>query len=116
MSIARQVKISLNLQRLADTARRLGYRVHQDAVCYGYYSQAMENGKRFPLVIETGHGNRFQIGVEENGLTTDMHGGYVQGTLNQLLPAYYEDMATEAGFQVVDQTQTNEEIVMRISR
>lgn len=116
MSIAREVKVKFDLDRLAKAAQSIGLRVHRDAQCMGYYSEAMANGKRFPLVIETGQGSRFQIGVDENGITTDMHGGYVQGKLNELLPAYYGEMAADAGFQVTEQTENAEEIVLHVSR
>jgi len=116
MSLARSVKASFNLDRMAAAAQRLGFNVERNALAIGYYtSSGMNNNQKFPLVIK-GKSGRFDIGVTEEGLTTDYHGGYVQQDLNKILPAYYTEAATDAGFQVMGQNETAEELVITIGR
>jgi hypothetical protein len=118
MSIARTVKSSFNLDRMAAAAIKLGFKVDRDAIAYGYYTghnNGLENNRKFPLVIR-GKQGRFDIGVTEEGLCTDMHGGYVQNDLNQILPNYYSTAAEDAGFSVMSQNETKDEIVLTISR
>ena len=118
MSIARTVKKSFNLQRMEAAALRMGFQIAHDTEAYGYYTSrnnGLNNNQKFPLVIR-GKNGRFDIGVTEEGLCTDMHGGYVQDALNKILPNYYATAAEESGFQVMDTTETKDELVLTISR
>lgn len=118
MSIARTVKSSFDINRMAEAAERMGYKVDRNAIAYGYYTghnNGLNNNQKFPLVIR-GKQGRFDIGVTEDGLCTDMHGGYVQSSLNEILPNYYSTAATDAGFSVMEQTETKDEIILHIGR
>lgn len=118
MSIARTVKSNFNIDRMAAAAISLGFTVDRNAMAYGYYQghgNGLQNNKKFPLVIR-GKSGRFDIGVTEEGLCTDMHGGHVQSDLNKILPRYYATAAEESGFQVMDTVETKDELVLTISR
>lgn len=117
MSIARTVKVNFNLDRLAAAAQALGFTVERNAEVIGYYlNSPMQNGKKFPLVIR-GKSGRFDAGFTEESLVADFHMNYVNNDmLNKVLPGYYAGMAEENGFSVLDQTETADEIVLRVSR
>lgn len=116
MSVAREVKQTFDLDQLASAAEKQGYTVERNAVAYGYYSGAMHNGKKFPLVIKgKGHSGRFDMAFTEDKMVHDAHGGYTEQALAKILPEYYRDAIEANGYTIDSVENTHQEIIITVN-
>jgi hypothetical protein len=105
MSLARTVKAKFNLDQLAAAAERKGFHV-------------TKGNKNIEIRKVDGQSSRWEaITVTEDQLTYDEdYQVSIEKSLSKILPEYYGDAAENAGFTVEEQTETKDEIILRIGR
>lgn len=119
MSIARKVKIDVDLQTMREVAKELGFVTVTNADVRNYAGRPMSKAD---LVI----GNKTDMGdvgfrTKEDGsieMIADFHNGHAEDKLKILMPTYYERILRRRGgrFKITDKTETKDKIILTIQR
>ena len=102
MSSARKVQRNIDVDLMESTAQRLGYRTDRNSIVKGYYNTAMENGRKYGLVVhsKTSH---YDCGFDGQEIMADFHDGSINKMLDEVMPEYQKQQL-ESNYLCVERT------------